>query len=437
MRATGKRITLVAVYLIYFWVLTVVYYWFVPDTFLFWQYSTENLEPLRLFIASVLVGSTAFLMPTQNTLSTFLLHLQFCLPVIPMLVIFACGQWDFFQVFIALTGFLTLLAVVRTRITPPLITLPVVEMGWAVGLLFLIAVAIAVILMRLTWSHFNLDLARVYEVRRLTEQHIPPTLKYLLFGITPVALSAVVGYGVARSRWWIVAPALMIFPLLFAFTSHRQFLLTPALIAFLFVGLMIRPYFLSVPLLLFFALLLAFLSDILISDIWVRAMLLDRLFFVPAQANFMHYEFFSTHPHLFWCDSPWLAPVTPLLYPSCPYSSGDVWQTVGRHFLGGDTRLNSAWLGTGYSHAGTAGIILYGFIVGLLLNYLDNLSKAMGRLFTGVSFSPLIVGLLLSLDLKTVFLTGGLLFYLLITAVIKTEPSTSHRPPRDSLTSKP
>lgn len=416
-----NKIWTTVTYLVYFWTLAIIYHSFVPHTFSFWQYSTENIEPLRFFVASVLVCGFALLMPTHNCLSTLLLHLQLCLPVIPMLVIFACGQWYTHYVLIALLGFLVALMVVRMRITLPFILMPIISMNRAVWLLLFLAVVCVVALIYFLWQHFNLDLARVYEVRSIVDRAMPSSLKYVLFGVIPVVLSTVAGYGITSKKWHMVFLPLIIFPVLFAFTSHRQFLLAPALIVFVFLAVSIKPYFVSVPALCAVTLLFAFLTDILITNIWMKALLLDRLFFVPAQATFMHYEFFNTHPHLFWCDSPWLSPATQIFYPSCPYFLGNVWETIGKNFFTIPVHLNTSWLGSGYSHAGVPGMIIYGLLVGVLFNYLDTLSVVRGRFFTAISFAPMVVGLLLSSDLKTVFLTNGLLFYLLIMSIVKNQ----------------
>ena len=79
---------------------------------------------------------------------------------------------------------------------------------------------------------------------------------------------------------------------------------------------------------------------------------------------------------------------------------------------------NTGWLGSGYAHLGFIGMLIYAFIIALILKYLDFLSKYLDKRFILISFSGYIITLFLSSDLKTVFLTHGLFFYLIILSIL-------------------
>jgi hypothetical protein len=84
-----------------------------------------------------------------------------------------------------------------------------------------------------------------------------------------------------------------------------------------------------------------------------------------------------------------------------------------------ETQANTGWIGSGYAQAGFWGMMVYALIIGELFKYLDYKALTVGRNFIMISFSPFIISLFLSTDLKTVFLSHGLLLYLIILTIVK------------------
>ncbi|ACN99521.1 conserved hypothetical protein [Sulfurihydrogenibium azorense Az-Fu1] len=135
------------------------------------------------------------------------------------------------------------------------------------------------------------------------------------------------------------------------------------------------------------------------------------VFFLPAQLNFVYYEFFSSNPKVFWTDSKWFLLDKIIGY---PYDL-PVPNVIGEFFFNNAlTSANTGWLGSGYAHAGFLGLIVYAIFIGLILKFLDRKAKKLGKEFVFISFSPFIISLMLSSDLKTVLLSHGLALYLFI-----------------------
>jgi hypothetical protein len=160
----------------------------------------------------------------------------------------------------------------------------------------------------------------------------------------------------------------------------------------------------------------ALIIDYLWLENLAKEIVTNRFLFIPAQLNFFYYDFFSRNPKIFWLDSKWLLINKIIGYPyslDLPFIIGDV------YFNRPETQANTGWIGSGYAQAGFWGMMVYALIIGELFKYLDYKALTVGRNFIMISFSPFIVSLFLSADLKTVFLSHGLLLYLIILSVLK------------------
>ena len=155
--------------------------------------------------------------------------------------------------------------------------------------------------------------------------------------------------------------------------------------------------------------------DKVLFELWATALIINRVFLIPAQLNFYYYDFFSHHPKVLWTDSSWLLLDKVIGYPyDLPIPN-----IIGyEYFNRPETSANTGWLGSGYAHAGALGVFLYAIILGLLFKFLDYKSKALNKNFITTSFAPFVV-YLFSSDLKTMFLTHGLIIYILVLMLIK------------------
>jgi hypothetical protein len=211
--------------------------------------------------------------------------------------------------------------------------------------------------------------------------------------------------------------AVTLFILDFGFTSNKQYLFLPFFI-FSIYYLVLKSKFLIQKIIAGFIFLIAFaiIIDYFWLEVWAKAIIINRFLFVPAQLNFYYYDFFSQNPKIFWTDSKWLLIGKIIDYPyslPLPMVIGDT------YFNNPETSANTSWIGSGYAHAGFFGMMIYAIIIGLIFKYLDFKAKILDKNFIIISFSPFTISLFFSSDLKTVFLSNGLLLYLLLLSSIK------------------
>ena len=96
---------------------------------------------------------------------------------------------------------------------------------------------------------------------------------------------------------------------------------------------------------------------------------------------------------------------------------------IGR-YMGTDSHANNSFLATGYMHAGLAGIVLYGVVVGLLFRVIDSLAN--NGLPPWVAVAAIIVpsqSLLVGADLPTAILTHGIGISIVILFLLRSSAS--------------
>jgi hypothetical protein len=202
-----------------------------------------------------------------------------------------------------------------------------------------------------------------------------------------------------------------LFVLNFGFTSNKQYLFLPFFIFGIY--LVLKSRFLIQKIIAGFIFLIAFaiIIDYFWLEVWAKAIIIDRFLLLPAQLNFYYYDFFSQNPKIFWTDSKWLLIGKIFDYPyslPLPMVIGDT------YFNNPEINANTGWIGSGYAHAGFLGMTVYAIVIGLVFKYLDFKVKTLDKNFIIISFSPFIISLFFSSDLKTVFISDGLLLYLLL-----------------------
>jgi hypothetical protein len=135
----------------------------------------------------------------------------------------------------------------------------------------------------------------------------------------------------------------------------------------------------------------------------------------------MYHDFFSREDLVFWSSSilryviryPYQDPI-PLII-GAEFGETDLWANVG-------------FFGTSYMHAAIFGVVIYGFIGGILLGIIDSIAKSGVENWVIISITSVpFYNLAAHTDLPTALLTHGLglaiLLSYLLTPLKKIDPS--------------
>lgn len=280
------------------------------------------------------------------------------------------------------------------------------------GRIMAVALAASGVLYLVVWGYLSgaieflsFDLNRIYEFRdKAAERLDVGPLAYLNLWAYKVFTIFLLCVLLQHKRLVWLLPVLACQLLFFGLTSHRIVLFLPLLTigVWLYLGRVNRlaPMAVVAALGVLCALYLYQASgNETIPEIMIR-----RAFFVPSGLTFQWFDYFDTHPHIYWADK--------LL---APFSSGDyvrinVPRLVGDYLVpGSNSAANTGMIGAGYAQAGYWGVLFYAMILGLVLSLLNTIVRSGVPLWlvAALSIGPLRTAIADS-DLFTSLLSHGL-----------------------------
>lgn len=251
-------------------------------------------------------------------------------------------------------------------------------------------------------SHFNLDLTAVYEYREAAGEAINTGLfgyfniwTFKVFGPTLLTIA------LWQRFYWLAAFVGMLHVFWFGVSSHKAVLFHPFIVFFVWFWFRRTRALSVVPIVLSGVVLIPTLIFLLSDYYLIASMFVRRALYVIANNTFDYYEFFNSHPQVWWSNS-----ITSIFI-DYPYHTNPA-ELIGE-WRGTEAHVNNSFLATGFMHAGVTGVVLYGVLTGLLFRLFDSLATK--GIPVWVALAILIIpcrSLLLSADLPTALLSHGI-----------------------------
>lgn len=370
----------------------------------------------RAVLSFFLVLVFSFFIGGERRPSHFFLQLGMALIVIPSLVLFAGSGLPIDFILITL-GAYTLVGVVAVSLRfslpdgigmrPDTVITPIcLGMVAFVGSIFAYGGG----------QFLNFDFGKVYQFRSEASENLPAIYRYLV----PIFTQAVIPFGLAialaQRRLLMAGLIVLLSVLAFALSGHKGPLFFPALVVAVYVAFAMGRISLLILLGTLAAVAASFIDLYLetqgLSEGWIGAIVADRLLLLPSLLDHYYIDFFSKNPQYYWSESRITYGLVdrPFDLPS-PKLIGEVYFPQYQPFA------NTGWIGSGYAQAGLAGVALYSVGVGLVFAYVDAAAKRFGARTAIAMFVIHVVHLLTAVDFITSFLTGGLLFSVLLAAM--------------------
>lgn len=414
MQRTKNFVLYVLLYLISIFIFLVYF----SPTFGYLYNIQNNFDILKLLLSILTIFIFCFtILPKKyEKPSDLLLHIHYIFPVNFMLVLFTLEEYNFIFLLYIVLSFIVLSLSINISFISNLGFLPKFSLKLIIKVLIFLTLILIIIIFYKFKSFLNFDISKVYKYRLVLRNVDTGLISYLVHSITPIALTILFTIGLKNKNHILIFFIFTSFILFFGLTSHKQYLFLPFAFTVIFF---ISKHRKAMELLIFgtiFVQVFSIILDYYITGVWARALLIDRAMYVPAKLNFIYMEFFSNNHFVWWTDSK-ILPFGYLI--DYPYSLGVPFVIGVYHFSNPETSANTGWIGSGYAHAGLFGMIIYAFILGQILRFIDKVSIIVGKEFILSTFSIFIVSAFLSSDLKTVFLSHGLLFYLIILSLLK------------------
>ncbi len=252
--------------------------------------------------------------------------------------------------------------------------------------------------------YFNLNLDAVYQFRRAVGELLDQGLMgYLNSWAIKVFGAAALTLSLWKSRYFLSFLIVVLHIFWFGVSSQKTVLFHPVLVIFVWLWFRYSKALALLPIGMSILIGISYLLYLENEELLVVGSLtINRVFFVPADLTFVYYEFFSKNQFVFWSNS------LTSSFIDYPYTISEPARVIGA-YLGGEAHANNTFLATGYMHAGLAGVVVYGALVGMIFRLIDSLSNE--GIPSWVAISMIIVpaqALLTSADLPTAILTHGL-----------------------------
>lgn len=291
------------------------------------------------------------------------------------------------------------------------------------GLAVLLAIAVSAVLfsiLRKTGLVLSLDLSHVYATRQAYSEAVGRSGIYLINTAAFVLVPLLLGWAVVRRSFLIGVVAVLAQFLLFGTTGHKSYLFALLLsLALPWVAQKGRLVVFTLAVGSAASVAVSAIAFLVLADVWLSGLFVNRLFFLPATISFHYFDFFSSNPKLLLGQSI-LSGVFPM-----PYDT-PVPQMLSGLFLHDDaSSANTGMLGDAFANFGVPGVIVLLILFCATLLLIDRLARHKSeRLCLAVLAMP--VMFLLNGAFLTALLTGGLAVALLVTYLLPSEEANPY-----------
>ena len=272
-------------------------------------------------------------------------------------------------------------------------------------------------------TNFSLDIETVYDLRENANNSIyTGPMGYLVAWATSVCSAVLLMLGLRDKKYFLCLGIVFLHVFWFGITTHKSVLFYPIQVACIYAVLRSTKSAAAIPLGLSVVVLISQMMFALTESIVLSSLFVRRTFFVPAHLTFTYFEFFNNNPMVYWSNSfmSWIH--------KYPYTES-VALVIGNYLNDPTLWANNSFFATGYMHAGLIGVMIYGFVAGIILSILDSYSRNGTPIWMVVSVTIVpFYTLFTSADLTTTLLTHGLGFAMLVLvfmnekAIVKMNP---------------
>jgi len=258
------------------------------------------------------------------------------------------------------------------------------------------------------FRHINLNFTHEYELRssEIGLASNSGIFGYLNSWVTQVLDIFLVSITFYRKRYTLGFLFIAIQVLLFGFSGHKAVLFSLILILGLYMFSKTKHISMIIIYSMTGAIIFLLIYFHLFDELLLPSILIRRAFFVPANLNYVYFDYFSSHDYIYWSNS------ILKYFMEYPYDVSPVF-VIGEYLGDPTLAANTGIFGSGYMHLGIFGIILYLLIITFIINMVQQFNELPFWLINSILLMPILT-IFVSSDLPTALLTHGMLICILI-----------------------
>ena len=344
----------------------------------------------------------------RNTVSARIVSILFLVSVVPTISLIGFRQ-DYSNVYILLIMIYWSIFLLAWNYLPKIIILNRKDDSSSTGLYVIIGVcslAVLYVWARYAGFHIQTDLYEtIYDTRAKAREFSTGTLISYVWLSADNILPLCVVYLIYRKRYTFATVLSIIVFINFSITATKQILalLVLGVLGYFFYVFLSKGRFIIY---LLATLLIISLLEPLIFGTYFVSYLPYRVFFIPGELHYSHFNFFQTNPLDYFSQGPLRHFVdsaydTPIAFLISEFSSGDI-----------TARANNGLFSDAYQNLGSLGVFIMPILTVLYLKLLDGASQGHDRkifvvIFVYISF------VLLGIPLSTALVSSGLMLLLI------------------------
>ncbi|MGR3302933.1 MAG: hypothetical protein ACUZ8I_10585 [Candidatus Scalindua sp.] len=368
---TLKRNTLIALLsVVFFRVLLDISYYHIISPMWGYRGLVLDVKPLKVFESYVIFLLMLFYIPKKsNKISHAILQLYFLVACIPVHTYYALSNGDRIWFYYFSLFWVFVITLNRTKLRFSFRSL---KQGKCIASVIMIVFSMLSVI--LIYSHiglsFNIDLSKVYEIRKDYAAANIPLSAYMIGWtakvVLPLMILLALFYKKSKRSYSLLIMAVLFQFFIFSSSGHKSHLFRiPAIIGL--AMLVDKKNFLTKLGVVFSVLVISgIFSFLLFDDPWVASLFTRRTFLCPAQLSFYYYDFFSTHRPIFLSTSQIFRS-----FMDYPYHLPPSNLIAETYFNKAEMNANNGIVANGFMNFGYIGIILWPLLLTILLKFAD------------------------------------------------------------------
>ncbi|MGR3302361.1 MAG: hypothetical protein ACUZ8I_07630 [Candidatus Scalindua sp.] len=372
---TINRNTLIAFLSVIFFrvLLDISYYHIINPT---WHYLgfVIDIDPFKVFESyTIFLLMLLYIPEVSNKISHAILQLYFLVACIPVQTYYALSNGDRVWFYYFTLFWVFVIALNRTKLRFSFRSL---KEGRCIALVIMIVFSTLSVI--LIYSHigfsFNLNLSKVYEIRRDYSAANIPLSGYMIGWtakvVLPLMILMALFYKKGKRYYLLLLIALLFQLFIFSSSGHKSHLFRiPAVIGL--AMLVDKKNFLT-KLCLGFSILviLGMFSYLLFDNPWAASLFTRRTFFSPAQLSFCYYDFFSQHRPIYLSTSQIFRS-----FLDYPYHLPPVHLIAEAYYNKPEMHANNGIVANGFMNFGYIGFFLWAILLATLLKFADAVAE--------------------------------------------------------------
>lgn len=395
----------------------------------YWTYMrfNGNLNFQVFFIAVILSATLALLLPTKKSARGYILivaHYFYLLPSIVYLT-FNRPHQDYVIALAISIFFIYFGSMIPTRT----VSTPTIKPTKLLALFFIfIGVTLTSQIYFGALDRFNLNMERVYEFREVAASAMPAVFGYIFSNVANVLIPSSIALALHLRKKNLASIGVLASIILFGMSHHKSIVFAALMVFILYLAAehiknLPALALLPISLVAFCAIEVLYYAHVaderqlgIFTSYFVRRALL-----VPPMLDASAVELFSESAKYYWSTSRLGLGIS-----TNPHDVAAPF-LIGIHFFDDPgMSANPGNIGSGYSHAGLLGVIIYSLFTGILISFVNTIGKKGGHSLAAAISTPIVLTVLTSTDLTTALLTHGMLILLIILLLVPRQDTAPH-----------